>query len=87
MTSGKRVVRQGRVPARDEMFELPLYIGKHSAGPEAKQIRLQPVAAQFFLHEDEPSNRIFRRANAACGFETNSFTRQFAAIMATMLAL
>src|ERR1700676_101314 len=61
----------GRISPRGMKFELPFDVGEHgTAGAQTKQMRLKPMVAQFFFHQDQPFKRLFGGANAAGGFES-----------------
>ena len=56
------------------MFELPLDISQQRACPNAKQIRLQPTPAQFFLHQNLPRHR--SHTTVECMATTNRGTME-----------
>src|SRR5687767_4311959 len=51
--SGHRVAVRGGVTAGHEHLELSLDVREQAAGAEAEQVRLEPFAAEFFLHQQE----------------------------------
>src|SRR5882672_8723952 len=56
------MVSSGIAPAAMES-QLPLDIAQHAARAESEQVRLQPTLAQLLLHQCQPLQRLFGRAD------------------------
>ena len=62
---------RGGVATGDVVEQLSLDVGEQRAGPESEEAAVQPVAAQLLLHQEEPDERLLRRADAARRLETH----------------
>src|SRR5579859_4327604 len=69
--SGHGMAEAGRVASGDEVLELAFDVSEHAAGAEAEEMRLKPRAAQLFLHEREPIERLLRGADSTRGLEAD----------------
>src|SRR5271169_1246464 len=73
--SRQRMPILGRITSGRMMPELPLDVAQQSAGSEAKHFCPQPRWAEFFLDHGQPVDRLLRRADSTCWFETHRHTR------------
>src|SRR5688572_2537270 len=65
--SGHRVTVRGGITTGHEHLELSLDVREQAAGAEAEEVRLEPFAAEFFLHQQEIIGCLTSGADAAGG--------------------
>ena len=65
----------GAVEAGHMVLQLALDVAEESARPQAEPLRRKPQVAQLLLHEDEPVERLLRRAQAARRLESHRVAR------------
>ncbi len=62
----------GRVIAGHTVLQLAFDVGQQAGRADAKELRLQPFAAQFFCHHREVLQRRFGRRNSTGRLETHA---------------